>query len=102
MELKRIRTLAIEVFKTINELNPSFMKNVFSAKKNAKIRPNDILVKSHKTVTYGGKSLTTLGPKIWNSLPSNIKAENSFLRFKEYIATWYGPNCKCNVCSFNL
>ena len=100
MELKRIRILAIEIFKTINELNPTFMKNIFSAKTNAKVRPNDILVKAHKAATYGDKSLTTLGPKIWNgALPSHIKAENSF---KEYIATLFGPKCKCNVCTFSF
>ena len=101
MELKRLRNLALEIFKTINDLNPSFMKSIFSAKLNAKVRPNDILVKACKSATFGDKSLTTLGPKIWNALPQNIKAENSYVKFKEYIATWFGPKCKCNVCSFN-
>ena len=36
-----------------------------------------------------------------NALPQNIKAENSYVKFKEYIATWFGPKRKCNVCSFN-
>ena len=29
MEIKRLRTLALEVFKTINNLNPDFMKDIF-------------------------------------------------------------------------
>ena len=77
------------------------MKSTFSAKRNARVRSNDILVKSRKSITCGYKSLATLGPKIWNALPQNIKAENSYVKFKEYIATWFGPKCKCNVCSFN-
>ena len=67
--------MALELFKTINNLNPSFTKNIFSAKLSARIRANDILVKTHKSTTFGGKSLATLEPKIWNALPQNIKSE---------------------------
>ena len=48
----------------INDLNPSFMKGIFSAKLNARVRPNDILVKARKSATFGDKSLATLGLKI--------------------------------------
>ena len=68
------------------------MKSIFSAKLNARVRPNDILVKAHKSATFRDKSLATLGPKIWNALPQNIKAEKSYVKFKEYIATWFRPN----------
>ena len=30
MEIKRVRTLALEIFKTLNNLNPDFTKDVFS------------------------------------------------------------------------
>ena len=75
MEIKRLRNLALEIFKMINNLNPSFMKSIFSAKQNARVRPNDILAKTCKSATFGDKSLATLGPKMWNPLPQNIKAE---------------------------
>ena len=68
------------------------MESIFSTKLNARVRPNDILVKTRKSATFGDKSLARLGPKIWNALPQNIKAENSYVKFKEYIATWFGPN----------
>ena len=77
----------LEIFKTINDLNPISMKSIFSAKLNARVRPNNILVKARKSVTFGDKSLATLGPKIWNALPQNIKADNSYVKFKEYIPT---------------
>ena len=101
MEIKRLRNLALEMSKTINDLNPSFMKSIFSAKLNARVRPYEILIKVRKSAIFGGKSLATLGPKIWNALPQNIKPENTYVKFKQYIATWFGPKCKCNVCSFN-
>ena len=100
METKRLRNLATEIFKTVNNLNQNFMKNIFTSKENAKVRPNNIIVKSHNSqlkVTYGNKSLMTLGPKIWNALPENIKSETSYKKFKEYIDLWFGPNCRCNI-----
>ena len=101
MEIKRLRNLASEMFKMINDLIPSFMKSIFSAKLNAIVRPNDISLKARKSANFGDKSLTALGPKIWNALAQDIKAENSYIKFKEYIVTCFGPRCKCNVCSFN-
>ena len=101
MEIKRLRNLASEMFKMINDLNPSFMKSIFSAKLNAIVGPNDISLKARKSANFGDKSLTALGPKIWNALAQDIKAENSYIKFKEYIVTCFGPRCKCNVCSFN-
>ena len=60
MEIKRLQTLATEIFKTINNINPSYTKKIFTPKTNAKIRPHDIIVKHHNTATYGDKSLTAL------------------------------------------
>ena len=93
MEIKRLRNLATEIFKTVNNLNPSFMKNIFTSKENARVRPNNILVKSHNSVTYGDKSLMTLGPKIGIALPWKMKSETSHKKFKEYNDLWFGPKC---------
>ena len=56
-ETKRLRILAIEILKTVNNLNPNYMKDIFTPKLHPKIRPNDILVKHQNTITYGTKSL---------------------------------------------
>ena len=54
----------MEIFKTVNNLNPDFMKNIFTSKQNARVRPHDLLGRSHNTATYGHKSFKILGPKI--------------------------------------
>ena len=43
MEIERLRTLATGIFKTINNINPSYIKDIFTPKTNAKIRPHDII-----------------------------------------------------------
>ena len=97
MEIKRLRNLATEIFKTVNKLNPTFMKNLFTSKENARVRPNNIVVKRHNSATYGDKSLMALGPKIWNALPEKIKSELSYKKFKEYTDLWFEPKCRCNI-----
>ena len=37
MRIRRIKMLAIEIFKTVNELNPSFMKTIFTSKTNSRV-----------------------------------------------------------------
>ena len=73
MESKSLRNLAIEIFKTIDNLNPSYMKTIFAPKTSTKIRPHDIIVRHYNTATYGDKRLTALGPKIWNKLATDTK-----------------------------
>ena len=53
MEIKRLRVLAIEISKTVNNLNPNYMKDIFTPTLHLKVRPNDILVKHHNSITYG-------------------------------------------------
>ena len=96
MNIKRMRNLATEMFKTINNLNLPFLKEIFKIKKKPMVHSNDIINKTHNTATYGDKPLTVLSPTIWNS-PSE-KSVSSFRRLKEYINTWFGPKCYCTCC----
>ena len=100
MEVKRLRTLAIEIFKTLQHLNPIFMEDIFQKTKWLSHKPNNIQVNAHKTVKYGDRSLRALGPQIWNSLSESIKSETNYTKFKEYINQWFGPICKCNLCAY--
>ena len=85
MEIGRIRTLAVEIFKTLNEISFPYMKNVFTPKENSKVRQNDIIVKHINTSRFGTQSLRLLGPKIWNHLPSNIKSEIHFRNLRNIL-----------------
>ena len=83
MEIKRYRTLASEIFKTRNDLNPTYMQDFFYLRSSSARRPNNIAVVKTNTNTYGTKSLRSLGPQIWNSLPEHIKAETSLHIFED-------------------
>ena len=64
MQIKRLRALVLEMFKTIHDINLSFRKDIFTPKRDPKIRLFDILVKHRKSTKYGDKCLAPLGPKI--------------------------------------
>ena len=93
MEVKHLRTLGLDVFKTLNNLNPAFMEEIFHITKWLTHRPSNMQVNVHKTAKYGDKSLRTLGPHIWNS-------GTNFIKFRECINQWFGPSCKCNLCVY--
>ena len=98
MDIRRLRTLALEIFKTVKNLNPDFMKDIFYYSPYNTHRKYDIFVYSRKTSNFGDKSLRALRPHIWNSLPESIKSTDSISIFKSFIKNWSGPKCKCKYC----
>ena len=97
IEVRRLRTMALEVFKSLNDLNPSFMKTLFDKRNNTNRRKHDLIIHTRNSVTFGSNSLRCLGPHIWNTLPENIKEIISFENVKKSINNWYGPSCKCSL-----
>lgn len=98
IELRKLRFLAIEIFKTINDLNPEYMKEIFTLNTRRENNQNKLLVKSQSTKKYGTDTLRALGPNIWNKLPANIKQAGNLNIFKTLIKTWSGPGCSCTNC----
>ena len=101
MEVRRLRRLAIEVFKTLKSLNPGFINTYFKKGSHSARRKNDLVINREKTTMFVEKSRRTLGPKIWNSLPEDVKDLTSLPKFTEFIKTWYGPECRCNICKYS-
>ena len=99
MEIRPLRygCLALEIFKTVNNLNPYYMKEIFSKTTNLTHRSLDINFNQNNTTKYGSNSLQSLGPHIWNSLPREIKKEMDYKKFKNYMNNWLGLKCKWNI-----
>ena len=103
MYVSRLRSLSLEIFKTLNDLNPSFMKDIFQirASNYSSRNPNNLTHYRPNQVTFGTNSLRFLGPQIWNCLPEELKsADDNLNTFKSLITQWDGPTCNCNACRF--
>ena len=68
MNINRLRILCIEIYKTNNNLNPEFMRDLFSLRETSGlIREKYMLnlsIPVHNQITFGSKSLRVFGPKV--------------------------------------
>ena len=102
MNVKRLPFLCVEIYKTNDNLNPSFMKQIFELREtNRNVREKyrlNLNIPNYNQVTFGKKSLRISELKIWNSLPYHIKSSKNLETFKTVIKNWDGVNCRCVVC----
>ena len=60
MSVKRLRTLCVEIFKTLNNLNPTFMKEIFSLRQTDRLvwekYKLNLDIPSYNQVTFGRKA----------------------------------------------
>ena len=84
LKTKRIKMLGTEIYKTVNSINPKYMKEIFkmNESENYNFRSHNALkVGRFNTVKYGRNNLRTLGPQIWNSLPNEYKTAVNLNQF---------------------
>ena len=88
--------------KSIQNVNPSFMKQIFQLRETNRIVQTqyklNFSVPKVNQVIHGQKSLRYYGGKIWISLPFHVKTSENLKTFKNIIKTWNGIQCNCRVC----
>ena len=55
MQVKRLRMVLVEILKTINNMDPKFVKSIFKPVSNAKIRPFDMIYNIRKDTKFAIK-----------------------------------------------
>ena len=81
---KNLQLLLIEIYKTINILNSSFMAEVFVTNVvpyNLRGSTNFVLPKA-RTNLYGIDTVRFVGQKLWQTLPKEIKESQTLEIFK--------------------
>ena len=67
MSINRMRTLSVEIYKTLNELNPSFMKNILMVKETDRLTKEqynlNLNTPSYNQITFDYKGLSIFGSK---------------------------------------
>ena len=76
LHVGRIETLAIEIYKTLHPLNPSYISEIVKENSTGRRRLRskyNLTVQRYNTVTLRRNSLRILGQKIWNHFyPENL------------------------------
>ena len=62
----------------------------------------DFVIPQVKRVNHGLESVRFLGPKIWKSLPNDLKNKESADSFKTVIKRWKPESCPCSLCKTYL
>ena len=63
------------------------------------LRRNDTFEKRQvHSVHHGTKSLSILGPKIWDLVPVELEQSERFDSFKSKIKNWVPFECPCRLC----
>ena len=94
------------IFKTVNNLNRVFMKDIFHYSPNVTRKKHNLYIYTQNTTKFGNQSLRAFGVNIWNTLPEScsmseyVKSTTSLLKFKKIIKMWPGPKYKCMACKW--
>ena len=89
----------IEIYKTVNNLNPSFMSEVFVTNVvpyNLRGSTNLIFPKA-RTNLYGIDTVRFVGQKLWQNVPKETKESQSLDIFKRNIKA-IPLDCSCTLC----
>ena len=100
IKLVNIQSLAIEMYKTVNNLpggnlSEFFVRNYHNYNLRSK---SELTVPSINTVFKGQNSISYFGPILWNSIPDELREINPFEVFKSEMKPWWPTNCPCRLC----
>ena len=85
---KQLRTLATEIYKSLTDVNPDFMKNYFPIEE----------IPSARSTYYGINSIHFRACVLWNKLPNSLKESQLLPEFKNKIKTIGKIDCSCTIC----
>ena len=97
---KNLQMLATEIYKVKNDLGPKTMADIFHfVEKPYNLRNNSIIQgQANRSVYFETESISSLVPKLWELIPSEIKRAKSLNIFKEKIKSWTTDKCPCRLC----
>ena len=96
---RNIQALTLEIYKTLNHLNPSFMKEIFHLKhQHFSTRNQNLAYPNPRTVTYGLESFGYKANQLWSNIPKEIQQANDINTFKSKITEHCAHICSCNLC----
>ena len=103
---RNIHSLAIEIYKSKNNIGPVILNAIFIKKGNECNRQlrsqNDFSLPQVNTVHYGHDSLRYFGCIIWNIIPEEIRNCENIIKFKSMIKMWVPNECPCRLCKIYI
>ena len=100
LHVKRLKLMACEVFKIVNKLSPEYIQDMISIKTSTYNFRGERKAEIPRvnTTRYGLRSFRSEAPRIWNSLPNNLRVAESYPQFQGLLRRWDGLGCGCPLC----
>ena len=103
---RRLQDIAIVMYKVKNNMCPTYISTLFEQPAiKYKLCNHDFTIPRFNTVSFGKHSIRYMGPKVWSSVPSNVKKASTLSSFKYNIRKvdlsmlLDDNNCsKCSLC----
>ena len=80
---RRLQDIAILMYKVKNNMCPTYISTLFEQPAiKYELRNHDFTIPRFNTVSFGKHSLRYMGPRVWSSVPSNVKKASTLSSFK--------------------
>ena len=102
IHIKNLQLLMTEIYKTHNNLNPTFMEDIFIAKSPQYSLRNgsQMHLPKVRTTTFGIEAISYLEGKLWHKLSTEIKLSSNLALFNTRMKKWKGEKCCCKLCRY--
>lgn len=101
IHVRNIQALMVELYKVKNNLAPVLVSQVFELRSASAYNfrtVSEFKIPRVRTSKFGTESLSFLGPKLWETVPSSIRELETLESFRKNIKKWTPNNCPCRLC----
>ena len=100
MHTRNLRFLAVGMFKVVKGLAPTIINDLFPLKEanNYNLRHKFFFkIPRNETLRNGFESISYLGTKTWEMLPSEMQEYETPFEFKNKVKPWNPISCPCKL-----
>ena len=99
IHMRNIQQLMLEVYRTLNNLNPKFMNEIFKYKQhNYNTRKQHLIYPNPHTSSHGLQSFGYKSCQLWDLLPHEIQNADNVELFISHFQKISKLDCTCNLC----
>ena len=98
--VNRLKCIVTEVYKCLNNINPTYLNDVFLVNDHNYDTRGTLKLKlpKYRTIKYGRSSFIYNGSVLWNLLNDEITKSTCLKHCKMLLQDWDGPICRCSYC----
>ena len=101
---RNVQRLMTEIFKVKTRIAPELMKGVFEFTDVSYNLRNQSKCNCGIpwTERYDTEAASSIGPILWDKVPTEIKNSKTLEEFRVRITSWVSRNCPCKICKCSL